>query len=237
MDYKDYKAGKSGTDFWFRAKKDLIEKLLSRNLKYAKNKLKILNLGAGTGEDLEILNKFGKVYVIDIEKKALDLIPNNLCEEKKVCDACNLNYPNNFFDVVVSFDVFEHIKKDYLAISEVHRVLKNKGHLIFSVPAFQSLYSAHDKALEHKRRYSKKQLKNLLKKFKQINIFYWNFILFLPIALQRILKKESEPRVEAPNFNKYIDNFLFQILLLENFLIKENFKFPFGITIVGACKK
>jgi len=238
MDYKDYKAGKSGTDFWFRAKKDLIERLLSKTLRPTKNKLKILNLGAGTGEDLEILNKFGKVYVIDIEKKALDLIPNNLCIEKKVCDACNLDYPDNFFEVVVSFDVFEHIKKDYLAISEAYRVLKKRGNLIFSVPAFQLLYSSHDKALKHKRRYSKKQLKSLLKIFKQRDIFYWNFFLFLPIAFLRILKKQSKPKVENPDFNKYLDKFLFRMLVLENFLInKKFFKFPFGITMAGACEK
>jgi ubiquinone/menaquinone biosynthesis C-methylase UbiE len=236
MDYKDYEIGKSGDDFWFRAKKQLIKNLLLRELESGK-KLKILNIGAGTGEDLEILNKFGEVYVIDIEKKALDLIPKKLCKEKNICDACNLNYPDNFFDLVVAFDVFEHIEKHEKAIKEAHRVLKRKGNLIFSVPAFQFLYSAHDKALKHKRRYSKRKLKDLLRCFKKINLSYWNSLLFLPIALQRIAKKRTPPKVEAPKFNIFLDNLLFKILNFENFLIKRNFKFPLGITIIGCCNK
>ena len=153
MDYKEYENGESASrHFWHRAKNDLIFRLLS---KLKKRNLKILNLGAGTGDDLETLNKFGTVYVTDINENALSLIPNNLCAEKKRCDAQNLTYPNEFFDVVTSFDVFEHIPDDKKAINEVSRVLKKDGHLIFSVPAFQFLYSAHDKALEHKRRYSK----------------------------------------------------------------------------------
>jgi ubiquinone/menaquinone biosynthesis C-methylase UbiE len=236
MDYKDYEAGKSGDDFWFRAKKQLIKSLLLRELGPRK-KLKILNIGAGTGEDLEILNKFGDVYVIDIEKKALELIPEKLYKEKKICDACSLNYPDNFFDLVVAFDVFEHIEKHRKAIKEVYRVLKRKGNLIFSVPAFKFLYSAHDKALKHERRYSKKELKDLLKDFKKVNLSYWNSFLFLPITLQRIAKKRAIPKVEAPKFNIYLDNLLFKLLNLENFLIKRNFKFPWGITIIGCCKK
>jgi len=154
MDYKDYQSGKVKLDFWFRAKNDLIEKLLFNQFP-KKKKLKILNLGAGTGSDLEILNNFGEVYVIDVEKKALDLIPDNLCVEKKICDACKLIYKDDFFDLVVSFDVFQHIENDEIAIKEAYRVLKKKGILFFSVPALQKLYSSHDKALEHKRRYSK----------------------------------------------------------------------------------
>ena len=234
MDYKDYDAGKSDQDFWFRAKNDLIYKLLRK----IKNKnLRILNLGVGTGSDLEILNKFGKTYVIDINKKALDLIPKELCHEKKVSDACNLDYPDNFFDLVVSLDVFEHIKEDKLAVKETHRVLKPQGTLLFSVPAFQALYSSHDKALEHQRRYSKKDLKILFTNFKKTNINYWNFSLFPPIALLRIKNKNSPPKVDTPNPSKFLNNLLFNILKTENTLIEKNIKFPFGITLIGLCEK
>lgn len=155
MDYEDYKRGTKKSNFWFKAKNHLVEEQF-RKLK--KQNLKILNLGAGTGDDLEVLNKFGKVYVIDINKKELDLIKDNDCVEKKVADACKLPYKNDFFDVVTSFDVFEHIERDDIAVKEVYRVLKKGGSLIFSVPAFQGLYSAHDKALAHFRRYSKKSI-------------------------------------------------------------------------------
>lgn len=237
MDYKDYLAGKSESNFWFRSRRDLIDFLLKNYLHNLHKKLKILSIGAGTGDELYPLNKFGEIYVIDIEKRALDLIPSGLYKEKKICDARNISYPDGFFDLVVAFDVFEHIKNDKSAVNEAYRVLKKKGTLIFSVPAFQFLYSAHDKALGHKRRYSKNKLKILLKKFNKIKIFYWNFILFLPIVIIRLIRKSSKPKVDNPKLSPFIDKILYKIFKLENFLIKKNFKTLFGITIFGVYTK
>ncbi len=239
MDYKDYKAGKSESNFWFRAKRDLID----RRLKFIKNKfksdtkLKILNIGAGTGSDLKILNKYGDVYIIDIEKKALDLIPRELYFEKKISDASDLNYPDDFFDIVTSFDVFEHITDDKKATQQTHRVLKKGGYLIVSVPAFQSLFSAHDKALNHQRRYSKKTLKELLKNFRELKLNYWNFFLFPPLALSRLKNKNSKPKVDNPQPSKLIDSILYNLFKLENKLIQINFPLPFGLTLIGNCRK
>ena len=155
MDYKDLQSGNTQEDFWFKAKNGLVKTLLEKTCAN-KKELLILNLGAGTGDDLKILSKFGKNYVIDIDQESLSAIDNTLCAEKKLADACDLPYRDDFFDVVVSFDVFEHIKNDFQAIREVHRVLKSGGVLIFAVPAFEFLFSSHDKALRHFRRYSNK---------------------------------------------------------------------------------
>lgn len=236
MDYKDYLVGKSESGFWFRAKINLINILFKKNFPNTSKKLKILSIGAGTGEELSVLNKFGEVYVIDIEKKALDLIKDNLCKEKKVCDTCKLFYKNNFFDVVVAFDVLEHIEKDKVAIKEIKRVLKKQGTFIFSVPAFQFLYGPHDKALEHKRRYSKKKLISLLQVFNKTSLYYWNFFMF-PYSLTRLLKKNSPPKVEEGKVPFILDKFCFGLLKIENFLIQNKIKLPFGVSLFGISKK
>ena len=54
MDYRDYIDGQTGEQFWFRGKKDLINILMN---KIGRKYLKILNIGAGTGVDLEIMNR------------------------------------------------------------------------------------------------------------------------------------------------------------------------------------
>ncbi len=234
MDYKDFEAGATKLHFWFRAKNDLIHILMSG---IGKKNLKILNVGAGRGDDLKVLNKFGSVYTIDIDKKALDAIPAGLCADKRLCDACSLSYPDNFFDIVVSFDVFEHISGDKAAISEIYRVLKKDCPLVFSVPAFQFLFSSHDRALRHKRRYSKKMLRKLLSNFYSVKLNYWNFLLFIPIALERMLKRNSNPKLKHHKLPGPINQLLFSMLKLENLLIKNNFKLPVGISIIGICKK
>lgn len=236
MDYKDYQSGHTISNFRLRAKKDLTEVLLSKYCQKGQ-KLKILNLGAGTGDDLEALNQYGRVYVIDINKDALKLIPANLCFEKRIADATKLPYKSDFFDMVVSFDVFEHISDDAAAVSETRRVLKKNGRLLFSVPAFQFLFSSHDRALEHKRRYNKRMLKRLLSDFHNLKLNYWTSMLFLPVAFMRLMNKNSKPKVENVKLPKLINSIFYMFLKIENKLVSLGFPLPPGINIIGICKK
>lgn len=234
MDYIDYIDGQTGEQFWFKGKKDLINILMN---KIGRKNLKILNIGAGTGVDLEIMNRFGNIFIIDVNKKALDLIPSNLYSEKKVCDATALPYPNDFFDIVCSFDVFEHIKNDEKAVLEAHRVLKKNGYLLIMVPAFNFLFSAHDKALLHYRRYSKKKLYELLRIFKYEYLSYWNSILFIPLSILRILKKRAKPKTDYFNLPSLLEKTFLNFLRIENKLIMKDYRLPFGLSLVGVYRK
>ncbi|GAG73376.1 unnamed protein product [marine sediment metagenome] len=234
MDYRDYIDGQTGEQFWFKSKKDLINILMN---KIGRKNLKILNIGSGTGVDLEIMNRFGNIYIIDINKKALDLIPSNLYSEKKVCDATALPYPNDFFDIVCSFDVFEHIENDKKAVLEAHRVLKKNGLLLLMVPAFNFLFSAHDKALLHYRRYSKKKLYDLLRIFKYEYLSYWNSILFIPLSILRILKKRAKPKTDYFNLPSLLEKAFLNFLRIENKLIMKDYRLPFGLSLVGVYRK
>ena len=51
-------------------------------------------------------------------------------------------------------DLLEHLADDQPALKEMHRICKPGGYLFVTVPAFPSLFSSHDKALGHFRRYS-----------------------------------------------------------------------------------
>lgn len=236
MDYKDYQDGATKDFFWHKAKIHLIEILLNK-VKSAK-KVKILNLGAGTGDDLPVIAKFGEIYVIDIDSYALELIPKDLIYEKRTCNACYLPYVNNFFDLIVAFDLLEHIENDKLAINEIYRVLKKGGFFIFTVPAFNFLYSSHDKALNHFRRYDKRYIKNLFSNFECKELGYWVFLLFLPVAIQRLLKRKNYiPRVHFMNLPKFVNNILYYLLRCENWFIKYKIPLPIGITIYGIYKK
>ena len=234
MDYRDLEAGTSPNSFWFRSKRNLIQVLMQKT----KHKnAKILNLGAGTGEDLSVLNQFGDCFIVDIEEKALELIPKTLYKEKKVADATKLPYRNGFFDIVVCFDVLEHLSNDKKAVKEIFRVLKKGGNFVFTVPAFQFLFSTHDKALGHQRRYNMITINTMLKNFYSIKTGYWNTFLFFPVALMRLFKKGSDAKVDKMEPPWLIDSFFYVLLKFENFIIKKGFRLPFGITIWGVCKK
>ncbi|WP_442577942.1 class I SAM-dependent methyltransferase [Mesorhizobium sp. ASY16-5R] len=50
-----------------------------------------------------------------------------------------LTYDDQSFDLIVSSDVFEHIRRPFQAFAEVRRVLKQGGRHIFSIPANDGL--------------------------------------------------------------------------------------------------
>ena len=231
MDYKDYAAGQTNNHFWFKAKKELINTLMERTCPGQKQ-LKILSIGVGTGDDLDILSQYGENYITDIDETSLLVIDAKLYKEKRVSSACDLPFADNFFDVVISCDVFEHIEDHTKAASEVRRVLKPDGVLIFTVPAFQFLFSSHDVALEHFRRYNKKGIGSLLKNF-ETRIFFWNSVLFPLIALGRILNKNAKPKVDQGNLPSWLNCIFYYAMKIDNSLIKRNLSMPIGLSLVG----
>lgn len=235
MDYKDLQAGLDKELFWFKGKNNFIDILLSKNLN--NKNLKILDIGSGTGDDLNIINKYGNTFVIDINQEALDLIPNNLIHEKKVGDITNISYPDNYFDLVLIFDVLEHIENDQKALEEIKRVLKPGAILMFTVPAFNFLYNKHDKYLGHFRRYSKKNLKNLINNdFEIITLSYWMNLLFIPALIQRKILNFFYFKKNLELKSNLINKIFYKILSFENFCIKKGVKFPYGLTLYGVCK-
>ena len=63
-------------------------------------------------------------------------------------------------DIVTAMDVLEHTDDDLAALRELRRVCKPGGLLLATVPAYGFLWSEHDEALKHRRRYTAHELRN-----------------------------------------------------------------------------
>ena len=106
--------------------------------KYAQNKI-ILDAGCGAGYGANILAKSGakKVYGIDIVAESIQYCQSKYLLKNlifKRADLTNLDFPNNYFDLVSMFETIEHVKNYSKAIDEIYRVLKPGGLLILSTP-------------------------------------------------------------------------------------------------------
>ncbi len=77
-------------------------------------------------------------------------------------DAERLPVRRESLDLVVAFDVLEHLGDDLGTLREIRRVLRPGGTLLVAVPAGMELWSAHDEAVGHVRRYSRGQLVDLV---------------------------------------------------------------------------
>jgi SAM-dependent methyltransferase len=73
-----------------------------------------------------------------------------------------LPFEDDHFDLVAAFDVIEHVEDDARVFSELTRVLKPGGRLIFSVPLHPSRWTTFDDYVGHARRYEPAALLDLL---------------------------------------------------------------------------
>ncbi len=66
------------------------------------------------------------------------------------------------FELVLALDVAEHVEDDHTFVRELARRLTPGGALLFTVPAWPGLFSNHDHALGHHRRYTHASARDLL---------------------------------------------------------------------------
>jgi len=138
----------------------------------------------------------------------------------------------------LALDVIEHIDNDLIALRELKRVTKPDGLILITVPAYQFLWSAHDLAHHHKRRYSSKILKNKLKEagFEILKLSYFNTILSPIIISLRLIKKlihSKKPDIGTVN---PLLNYLLKLLFYIEAPIIKYFNLPFGISLVAVAR-
>lgn len=224
--------------WWHKNKRKLIKSLIA---KYSqKRNLQILDLGCGTGKNIEELKNFGKVWGID---NSIDAI--NFCKQRGLKNiflrsSSSTQFPNNFFDVVLVMDVLEHTN-DLKTLMEISRILKKDGLVIISVPAFSWLWSKWDVIHYHKRRYTIKKLSYKLTKyeFSIIKISYVYSFLVIPILLVRLFKTFLKKKNYSSDFQISfpIVNQLFSILCnIERLIILYGYV-SLGSSIFCVAKK
>lgn len=222
--------------WWFRGRKRIINMFLNK-LKLNINS-NILEIGCGTGVNLDQLSNFGTVYALEPSEDAIYYIRkkklSNINLRKGKCPE-DLDYEEKF-DLVCMFDVLEHIEKDKETIEKISKILKINGRILLTVPAYQWLFSKHDIKLMHKRRYTLNNLKKLITN-QELSIeysTYFNTFLFPFAVIERIVRKFIYIDEKNPNM---IINFIFEkIFILEKYLLKI-FRFPFGLSLLMIIKK
>ncbi len=208
---------------------------------YAKtNNLKILDIGCGTGKNLDQFKEFGQIFGLDSSKDALTFCKKRGLNNLTLGRAEKTPYKADFFDIITILDVLEHTDDDK-TIKEIKRILKTGGILIATVPAFDWLWSRWDKILHHRRRYTAARLNRLLirHKFKILKISYMYSFLVLPALIIRTIKSflskqyyPSDFKLSFPLLNLLLE----QLANIESFLIKKYY-LPFGLSIIVVAQK
>lgn len=146
--------------WWFVGKRILFKRLLATELR--RGGLRILDVGCGTGASASDFAVYGEVWATDRSTEALAMARSRGVPKVFVADAARLPVASHSFDLVLAFDVLEHVDDDQAMLADIARVLKPGGSVAIHVPAWPSLWSPHDDALGHKRRYTRGSLRTLL---------------------------------------------------------------------------
>lgn len=114
-------------------------------------------------------------------------------------DATRLPIADGALDLVVAYDVLEHLADDEGCVEEVMRVLRPHGRFLVAVPCDPKLWSEHDVAVDHLRRYTRETLTALLDRpgFELRSMTSWNVLLRPVVAMRR--KKSSGSDLEELN--------------------------------------
>ena len=224
--------------WWHVGRRAVLTKVLAANLPLDQN-LQILDVGCGTGINFSWLKQWGKITGLDTSSEALDYCRSkHVYDELVQTDGTNLSL-NVRFDLITAFDVLEHIPNDIGALQSWSMALKPNGYVFITVPAYQWLFSAHDKALHHQRRYSAKELKQKFTEagfvVKFISPFF--YFTFPMVMLVRLFTKQAKPKtsyVEAPG---PLSPFLINLSKSEASFLARGNQLPWGSSLLVLAQK
>lgn len=110
---------------------------------------KILEIGSGFGNLVSELRSRG-IQAFGLEKNKYAYAASKIVGNSKYSKQgdCEKNpYKNGSFDLVISFQVLEHVADPYKALKESKRVLKRGGEIFFVIPNFNSFWEGHYKVI------------------------------------------------------------------------------------------
>lgn len=224
--------------WWFVGRHNLVLGFVRRAYD-ARKDLTILDLGCGTGAMSQKLKPWGTVISADYSPLALAFSRKRNLSMLCASDAMRLPFRDNSFDLVVAMDILEHLKDDSAALCEVHRVLKPGGRIIATVPAYQSLWSGHDVALMHFRRYVAREVKERFSAARlQTQKISYAMTFLYPAAwvVRRVFNRRSDPRASLVNVPRWVNGILVRVLSAENAVVGR-VALPFGLSVFCMARR
>lgn len=223
--------------WYFTGRLAVLRACLRRRL--AGRRVRILELGCGSGNVLEALGEFGETVGMEVnpdliaaaQAAGLDVRPGALPNDLVV--------PPGWADVVLLLDVVEHVADEAAALEAARRALAPGGLLMVTVPAYQWLWSGHDVALGHRRRYTARRLAQAVERagFRVAHRSYFNTLLFPAIALVRLWKRlRGDAGHDLRRPPEPVNRLLAAVFALERFLV-PCYPLPFGTSVLLVARR
>ncbi len=225
--------------WWFVARRRILSSVIRRVVRPPQNAL-LLEVGCGTGHNLGMLGAFGTVDACELDAVARGLASDRLGRPVLEARLPDLSmFKDRSYDLIALLDVLEHVPDDASSLKAIERLLKPGGALLLTVPANPWMWSAHDAAHHHFRRYTRRQLAQLLQNAGlEIQLLsYFNTLLFPLVAGARIVGKLiGRDSADDAMPGAAVNNALKAIFGLEAGLVGR-VPMPFGVSLIAMVRR
>ena len=219
--------------WWFSDRRKIIATLIEQQVKPTPG-ARILEMGCGTGSNLALLQHYGEVDAVEpddiarafsAKRSGLAIKGGMLPDGVDLADAR--------YDMIVLLDVLEHIPGDRAALEALAPKLAPGGRILVTVPAMPWLWSAHDVAHHHQRRYTAKSLRAVFEAsgYRVAHISHFNSMLFPAIVAARaagkLLKREGGDDAMPP---RPLNVLLEKLFSAERYFVGRG-SLPFGVSL------
>jgi SAM-dependent methyltransferase len=177
--------------WWYVARRRILADLIRREANLPDD-ARILEIGCGTGHNFEMLGRFGRLEALEVDDEARSLAASRLGREIGDAPLPGLaGVPDGAYHLIALLDVLEHVDGRPESLRSIAAKLAPGGKILVTVPAYQWMWSAHDRAHHHKLRYSKKGLRRDAEAagLRVDKIGYFNSLLFPLAAAVRLVGK------------------------------------------------
>jgi SAM-dependent methyltransferase len=230
--------------WWFAGRRRIVEsfvrEIVSELSLPAGARPRILDVGCGTGANLELLSRFGDAAGVDISEDALSFCRGRGLQNVRHGAAESLSFGDDQFDLVTALDVVEHLDDDLAGLREMRRVLRSGGRALLFVPAFMWLWGVQDDVSHHRRRYTLPQMRATVEAagLTVERATYANLTFFAPILAGRLLMRALRLRPASENNVNVsaLNGVLGRLFGAERHWLRR-FNFPLGVSAVIVARK
>lgn len=226
--------------WWYRGRRRIVDAQLTRLP--LRESARVLDAGCGSGRMLQELERYGHPSGIELDPQAAEVARTRGHGEVQVGRLEELPWEAGSFDLITCLDVIEHTPDDRRTLAELRRVAAPGGWLLLTVPAYQALWSLHDEANHHFRRYGRRSLRQAVTEagWEPHSITSFNSVLLPAAALVRVAQRGRRPdasyRPELERTPAWLNALLEWPLRAEARWIARGWTLPAGLSLMAVLR-